>query len=607
MANQRIRTVAVVVLAVLALCGSASPVTSAPPKPLDTFEGPWNITLTTTAAGAHPDFTDFDQVAESVNISQTGEDLWDGFFRGVTPSPVAVGDVAGFLNASWQTGIIPGLPGNITSTGQPPVCGSPGTVSLVLPSVTLYGATTSLSGPFVSTNYDPANPPYYYDQEIDPAHNVPWGVTLTPEILPALMQYHHVTQAQIVSRLYGVLDVGGWGSLSVNIVTAAWGGGWYKTIMFLGSFQDPWPALLTTWLCPIAQISLTRYGTGHGNLAFLPAPIPAGNILLTNGNGPTLSFFRAFSSQDDYDSDSVATPYDNCQADANPTQADWAANSIGDACKGGGSWVNSAPVAIANANVACQPWQVQIAPPWSPCQDADQDGIINQEDNCPLAANPSQADTDWDNVGDACDPAPNLKGDGGGYVNGSVPGKVTSGKYHDHDTLCSVDYQVGGGVIGGACLRQLGIEFVDSNDDGKPDFVPATFITPGCFQDHWADSNGDGYSDSDQATPWGQPILSTCPAGSLFPLASAVPWWGVGSDPLKACPGRPAASEAAKAARADVNLDGKVNLLDLGTAAGVYGSNLWSGSELDVNWDGKVNLLDLGYMAGLYGRAVPPC
>jgi hypothetical protein len=40
--------------------------------------------------------------------------------------------------------------------------------------------------------------------------------------------------------------------------------------------------------------------------------------------------------------------------------------------------------------------------------DQDRDGIVNANDNCPRAANPSQADSDADDVGDACDTCPAL-------------------------------------------------------------------------------------------------------------------------------------------------------------------------------------------------------
>jgi probable HAF family extracellular repeat protein len=39
--------------------------------------------------------------------------------------------------------------------------------------------------------------------------------------------------------------------------------------------------------------------------------------------------------------------------------------------------------------------------------DDDQDGVPNASDNCPSVANPSQADSDRDHIGDACDPDPN--------------------------------------------------------------------------------------------------------------------------------------------------------------------------------------------------------
>ena len=38
--------------------------------------------------------------------------------------------------------------------------------------------------------------------------------------------------------------------------------------------------------------------------------------------------------------------------------------------------------------------------------DADNDGITDDEDNCPDTANLNQADTDMDGVGDACDTGP---------------------------------------------------------------------------------------------------------------------------------------------------------------------------------------------------------
>jgi hypothetical protein len=45
--------------------------------------------------------------------------------------------------------------------------------------------------------------------------------------------------------------------------------------------------------------------------------------------------------------------------------------------------------------------QPKVFPP--PCEDSDNDGVCNEDDNCPLNFNPNQEDSDGDGVGDACD------------------------------------------------------------------------------------------------------------------------------------------------------------------------------------------------------------
>lgn len=43
--------------------------------------------------------------------------------------------------------------------------------------------------------------------------------------------------------------------------------------------------------------------------------------------------------------------------------------------------------------------------------DPDQDGVLTGEDNCPNDYNPSQSDSDGDNIGDECDDCNNMPGD----------------------------------------------------------------------------------------------------------------------------------------------------------------------------------------------------
>ena len=59
--------------------------------------------------------------------------------------------------------------------------------------------------------------------------------------------------------------------------------------------------------------------------------------------------------------------------------------------------------------------------------DHDGDVYRNAADNCPTVANPQQEDDDNDGIGDACDPAPTIPGDGQGYWN------PPPGNFHDHD------------------------------------------------------------------------------------------------------------------------------------------------------------------------------
>ncbi len=121
--------------------------------------------------------------------------------------------------------------------------------------------------------------------------------------------------------------------------------------------------------------------TGRGRIVYIaPAGVHGVDVL-------------AFTFTLDTDGDGIADPLDNCRVDANADQADLDGDGLGDACDpdidGDG---------VPNG---------QDAFPRDPAEslDSDGDGAGDNRDNCPMTANPSQADGDGDGIGDACDVA----------------------------------------------------------------------------------------------------------------------------------------------------------------------------------------------------------
>lgn len=137
--------------------------------------------------------------------------------------------------------------------------------------------------------------------------------------------------------------------------------------------------------------------------------------------------------------------------------------------------------------------------------DGDNDGVADAEDNCPMVANPDQYDLDRDGQGDACDPDP----DGDGLDDAAELAKGTdrlradtdADGVNDGEDTCPlqadrVGADTDGDGAGDACDP-------DDDGDGVLDFADncVTIANPGQGEECAGDIDGDGVADGDDTCP----------------------------------------------------------------------------------------------------------
>lgn len=161
----------------------------------------------------------------------------------------------------------------------------------------------------------------------------------------------------------------------------------------------------------------------------------------------------------------------------------------------------------------------------TPTGDDDGDGVDNADDNCPGVANENQADRDGDGIGDACDP--DLDGDGVANEADNCPQDANEDQADlDGDgvgDVCDADLD-GDGILNFSdnCPNVANSDQADADDDGVGDVCDST--PGGDTDDDGVDNEDDNcptVANASQADSNGDGIGDACSSSVSFEISSA--------------------------------------------------------------------------------------
>ena len=269
----------------------------------------------------------------------------------------------------------------------------------------------------------------FKDQDGDGLHD---GITQYPDFLTRM--FPGLTP---VERQYGDWSISGL-NVSINILVfeagalpgfpAAWGRPSVTVLNNIGDpAAEPTPGGPITDFCTPLSTEYTKFGLSQDNPA--TGADEAGFEVRRNPHyGGTYPFRWYVESMLDAEGDGLENPIDTCPFDVNVDNS---------------PKVDTGPDSDG-IDSACDPDPGVWCWPGSPgmFNDCDGDGFYNRGDNCPLVANPDQADADSDDIGDACD----TRGNGPNTPDG-IPAKV----YRAVGVVISCGTDTDGDGVGDLC------------------------------------------------------------------------------------------------------------------------------------------------------------